>query len=100
GKEYLSAVHTTPAYTRMETILLQAFPLAPKMKLPQLQSSGKDRIYELRSYESATESLNRNKVEMFNKGGEINLFKRLGFNAVFYSEVLAGSKMPNLMYMT
>jgi len=28
------------------------------------------------------------------------LFKRLNFNAIFYSEVVAGSKMPNLMYMT
>ncbi|HTE26425.1 NIPSNAP family protein [Flavitalea sp.] len=37
---------------------------------------------------------------MFNEGGEIPLFKRLGFNAVFYAEVLAGSRMPNLMYMT
>jgi thioesterase domain-containing protein len=37
---------------------------------------------------------------MFNVGDEINLFKRLGFNAVFYGEVIAGSHMPNLMYMT
>ena len=37
---------------------------------------------------------------MFSKGGEVSLFKRLGFNAVFYSEVIAGSRMPNLMYMT
>lgn len=37
---------------------------------------------------------------MFNQGDEIGLFKRLNFNAVFYSEVIAGSKMPNLMYMT
>ena len=37
---------------------------------------------------------------MFNKGNEIALFNRLGFNAVFYGEVLVGSKMPNLMYMT
>ena len=37
---------------------------------------------------------------MFNEGGEIDLFKRLNFNPVFYSEVIAGSKMPNLMYMT
>jgi hypothetical protein len=37
---------------------------------------------------------------MFNEGGEIALFKKLGFNAVFYGEVLAGSRMPNLMYMT
>jgi len=37
---------------------------------------------------------------MFNTGGEISLFKRLGFNAVFYGSVIAGSRMPNLMYMT
>ena len=28
------------------------------------------------------------------------IFRRLGFNAVFYAEVLSGSRMPNLMYMT
>ena len=37
---------------------------------------------------------------MFDIGGEIPLFARLGFNGVFYSEVVFGSKMPNLMYMT
>jgi hypothetical protein len=57
-------------------------------------------VYELRSYESASEKIFRNKVQMFNAGGEIKLFDRLGFNAIFYSEVLFGPKMPNLMYMT
>ena len=37
---------------------------------------------------------------MFNEGGEIALFKRLNFNSVFYAEVIAGSRMPNLMYLT
>ena len=37
---------------------------------------------------------------MFNEGGEIGLFKQLGFNAVFYGKVISGSRMPNLMYMT
>ena len=37
---------------------------------------------------------------MFNEGGEIKLFSRLNFNAVFYGEVLSGGSMPNLMYMT
>jgi hypothetical protein len=36
---------------------------------------------------------------MFNKG-EVDLFERLGFNALFYARVLSGSRMPNLMYMT
>lgn len=37
---------------------------------------------------------------MFNEGGETAIFKKLNFNAVFYGEVIAGSRMPNLMYMT
>ena len=41
-----------------------------------------------------------NKVQMFNEGGEIDLFKKLEFNAVFYADVLSGSRMPNLIYMT
>jgi len=100
GAEYLNASYNDPPYSRIETILLRAFPLAPQMQLPSLQSAKRERVYELRSYESATEKKFENKVQMFNQGDEIGLFKRLNFNAVFYSEVIAGSKMPNLMYMT
>ncbi len=59
-----------------------------------------ERIYELRSYESATEAKAAKKIEMFNQGGEIALFEKLKFNAVFYGEALAGNQKPNLMYMT
>jgi NIPSNAP len=100
GKTYRDAFYTHPPYTRMEVILLKAFPLAPEMQLPQLKGPKSERVYELRSYESATEKIFANKVKMFNEGDEIGLFKRLNFNAVFYSSVIAGSKMPNLMYMT
>ena len=100
GSSYINAAYDKPPYTRMETILLYAFPMAPKMLLPKLQSAKNERVYELRSYESATEKIFKNKVQMFNEGDEIGLFKRLNFNAVFYSEVIAGSHMPNLMYMT
>lgn len=100
GAEYIDAAHTTPPYTRIETILLQAFSLAPKIQVPALKGTRKERVYELRSYESATEKIYKNKVKMFNDGDEIGLFKRLNFNATFYGEVIAGGKMPNLMYMT
>jgi NIPSNAP len=36
---------------------------------------------------------------MFNTGGEIEIFNRLGFNPVFYAHVVSGSHMPNFMYM-
>jgi hypothetical protein len=100
AKKFTAAPYNNPPYTRYETILLQAFPLAKKMNMPALQSEKSKHVYELRSYESATDGLYKNKVKMFNEGGEIALFNRLGFNAVFYGEVLFGSRMPNLMYMT
>lgn len=100
GTAYLNTAFDAPAYSRIESILLYAFPMMPRYKTPALKGDPSERIYELRSYESATEELNRQKVHMFNEGGEVTLFERLGFNAVFYAEVLAGSRMPNLMYMT
>jgi NIPSNAP protein len=100
GQEYINAVYSAPPYTRIETIILYAFPLAPRLQLPELKAAKNERVYELRSYESATEKVYQNKVKMFNAGDEIGLFKRLGFNGVFYSEVIAGPRMPNLMYMT
>lgn len=100
GKDYLLAVYTDPPYKRIEKVLLQAFPKMPVSKKPALKSQVADRVYELRSYESATEKIYQNKVQMFNEGGEVALFERLGFNAVFYGEVLVGSRTPNLMYMT
>ena len=70
------------------------------MQVPKFNSDRQDRVYELRSYESATEDYHIKKVDMFNAGGEIELFEKLDFNAVFYGQVISGAKMPNLMYMT
>jgi hypothetical protein len=71
----------------------------PQPAFPKYFTSPSERIYELRSYESATEAKAAKKIEMFNQGGEIALFEKLKFNAVFYGEVLTGSSKPNLMYM-
>lgn len=100
GADYINASYNNAPYTRIEKIILNAFELAPQMKLPQLHSDKKDHIYELRSYESPTEAYHLNKIKMFNAGGEISIFTRLNFNAVFYADVIAGSHMPNLMYLT
>lgn len=100
GKAYLDAEYNHAPYLRMERIYMIAFARSPRLQMPSLKGPRSERVYELRSYESATEKIFQNKVQMFNEGGEIALFKRLNFNAAFYSEVIAGSKMPNLMYMT
>ncbi|MBS1531588.1 MAG: NIPSNAP family protein [Bacteroidetes bacterium] len=100
GKDYVDAAYNNAPYSRIEVITLRAFPKWPGPTEPKLTAPKPERVYELRSYESPTEALNVNKVKMFNDGGETTLFARLNFNAVFYAEVLSGSHMPNLMYMT
>tara|TARA_R110002124_G_scaffold68059_1_gene184523 strand:+ start:171 stop:953 length:783 start_codon:yes stop_codon:yes gene_type:complete len=100
GKDYLDAVYSNPPYERIETTVLHAFEKRPMLKASQLSGAKSDRIYELRSYESHTEKIHRNKVRMFNDGDEMGIFDRLGFNPVFYGEVVSGKTMPNLMYLT
>jgi len=100
GKTYIDAVYNDVAYKRFESIILKAFSGMPGFDVPALTAPKPERIYELRSYEGPSEKYYVNKVKMFNDGDEVGLFKRLGFNAVFYAEVLSGSHMPNLMYMT
>jgi hypothetical protein len=98
GRAFLDADTSHLPFLRVESTLLEAFPDQPKL-IPTPLKSNPDAIYELRSYESPTKALHQIKVEMFNAGGEIKLFKRLNFQAVFYGDVLSGSRMPNLVYM-
>lgn len=100
AKSFTGTAYNAPAFSRKEIILMEAFPMMTFLKEPSLRSPKADHIYEWRSYESPTEDLHLNKVKMFNEGGEVALFARLNFNAVFYSAVIAGSRMPNLIYLT
>lgn len=100
GKDYIDASYQNAPYVRYETTVLRAFVDAPKYKRSKVEGPKAERIYELRSYEGHTEKIYQNKVKMFNDGNEIGIFDRLGFNAVFYGEVIAGATQPNLMYMT
>jgi len=100
AKSFKDALYTDPPYKRFESILLKAFINMPQFRAPKFATAPGERIYELRSYESATEEKAIKKIEMFNQGGEIKLFEKLNFNAAFYAQVIVGSYMPNLMYMT
>ncbi len=99
GATYLKAPFDKRPYLRMESILLEAFSGRANITPSALSNSRADRVYELRSYESHTEAILKNKIDMFH-AGEFELFDKLDFNAVFYGEVISGPKMPNLMYMT
>lgn len=100
GEAYLQAAYDNPPYERIASTLIKAFEMAPSLMQSGAKAPKTARIYELRSYESATEELNDSKVHMFNEGGEIAIFDRLNFHPVFYGNVISGDRMPNLMYMT
>ena len=95
GEAYLAALPTSPAYQRIESSLLKAFVHMPQMELPEK----KDRLFELRCYESPTESAGQKKIGMFNEAGEIDIFKKVGARPVFFGETIIGEKRPNLTYM-
>jgi hypothetical protein len=100
GNNFLDAPYNDPPFNRYETVLLKAFKYMPEFRIPSFTTPGNERIYELRSYESATEAKAAKKIHMFNEGGEIGIFEKIGANAVFYAKVIMGSEMPRLMYMT
>ena len=105
GKEYLEATGAKPAYKRIESIIIRAISNMPQTVFSKVSGPKNERVYELRSYEGASENLSTNKIQMINEGSakdgnEIDIFNRLNFNTVFIGEVLSGSRMPNLMYLT
>jgi len=100
GKAFLDAPYNNPPYVRYESVLSLAFTHMPELKIPTFTTPPSERIYEYRSYESATEAKADKKIEMFNEGGEIDIFVKIDAKPVFYSKVILGSQMPRLIYMT
>ncbi|HEY3862546.1 MAG TPA: NIPSNAP family protein [Verrucomicrobiae bacterium] len=96
--EYMALPKSNPAYERFETSLNIAFDSMKKLEAPPSAAEQKPWIFELRTYQSPSESKGINKVQMFNSG-EVPLMKDVGLSPVFFSRTLAGSQMPNLTYM-
>ena len=99
AKDYIDAPHKEAPYVRLESTLMKAFNEHPNYRVPDFSTQKADRVYELRSYQSATEKLHKRKVEMFDSG-ESDLFVELGFQPMFFGAVISGPVMPNLIYMT
>ena len=85
-----------PVYTDCETWLLKNFPTVPQIEVPDL---GPDRVFQARHYRSFNIERNAAKVKMFDKGGEIPLFREVNMHPIFFGDVVAGTKMPALLYM-
>ena len=96
GKAVLNCSKDKPVYKRMESSLLLGFDHCPKAEVPTKKDS---RVFQLRIYESHNTIMAKRKIEMFNEGGEIALFRSTGLNPVFFGEAIVGDKMPNLTYM-
>ena len=56
-------------------------------------------LFEYRCYHSPNEDANQRKINMFNVE-EIDLFDKVGVNSVCYGEILSGTHMPALIYLT
>jgi hypothetical protein len=88
-----------PPYLACDVSLHASVPTLPGVEVPTGALAGKDRLFELRTYRSATEAAHLRKVEMFEAGGELALFRRVGLTPVFFGRDLAGSALPSLTYM-
>lgn len=98
GAEYLQTPKDTPAYVRIDTWLLRAFAGIPKLELPAYSREKKDRIFELRTYESYSEVKAQKKIDMFNDG-EIEIMREAGMGPIFFGQALVGANLPHLTYM-
>lgn len=95
AEPFWSAPAKEPPFQRIESTLLKAFAGYPKLTVPAKASK---RIFQLRTYESATPLDHIRKVEMFHHG-EFEFFRRSGCDNVFFADGLVGPNLPKLTYM-
>jgi NIPSNAP len=98
AQPFWNAPAKEPAFVRIESEILRAFEGWPKLIVPAATAQRAKRIFQLRTYESASHQDHVRKVEMFHSG-EFEIFKASGCEAVFYSDRLIGHRMPSLTYM-
>jgi hypothetical protein len=102
-KEFQTALNTYYAgalpYLRVNTTLLRAIDSLPGVAVPPVEQGKPPRVFELRTYESNTPATLRRKVGMFEAGGELNIFRRVGMQVVFFGTIIAGANQPSLVYM-
>jgi hypothetical protein len=96
GAAWLDLPRGDPLYERIESMLLLGFDQAPRVEPPERKPT---RLFQLRIYESHSLKKARKKVEMFNAGGEIALFRRTGMNPLFFGEAIVSPRLPHLAYM-
>lgn len=99
GRGILDTDLDHPSFQRFESRLLRAFEEMPDIELPERETADANRIFEIRIYESHSLLAAAKKREMFNEGGEIEIFRKTGLAPVLFGETIAGPRMPSLLYM-
>ena len=95
---YFKRNKKTALYQRIESRFMKAFKGIPVLEIPSYSTEKKDRLFELRLYESPTEDHARRKVKMFNEG-EIDIMRDVKLAPIFFGETLIAPDVPNLVYM-
>jgi len=85
-----------PAFDRVESALLLAFSGMPQLQVPDV---ARPRLFEIRRYEAPGETAGLKKIEMFDTGGELEIFRKVGFRPVFFGQTLYGVRLPQFEYM-
>lgn len=98
AESFWNAPESSPAFVRIESELMQAFEGWPRLVIPPAAALPGKRVFQLRSYESASMQDHLRKIEMFHSG-EFEIFRKAGFADVFFADVLIGPRLPKLTYM-
>jgi hypothetical protein len=98
SQQYLNSPKDSPGFDRIDSWLMLAFAGMPKLEQPAYSREKKERMFEIRTYESHSEVKALKKVEMFNSG-EIDVMREVGLGPIFYGQALLGASLPHLTYM-
>jgi hypothetical protein len=96
AKAFWSVPAVSAPFVRVESQLLRAMAGYPAVTPPK--EKPKNRCFQLRTYESATDLDHARKVEMFHQG-EFGFFQQAGADTIFFADTLIGPRMPSLTYM-
>lgn len=99
ASSFLALSPADPPFLGCDSSLVETVPTSPGIHKPKGAAASASRVFELRTYRSPSEPAGRKKIEMFEAGGELAIFARLGLHTVFFGRDRVGAGLPSLTYM-
>lgn len=97
GQEELARLDRVP-FVRYSASLYHAFSGHPAVETATPAEGQPSRLFELRTYESRSPLSLAAKIDMFDRE-EIQIFRNVGINPVFFGEAVFADRLPQLTYM-